>query len=157
MRNLWKPSPCCPSGGNAGEKDSLKIDRRERLIGKQAGRNVGPVHEFDRREGKSGIRKFRKYGKLRRREGGSTTKHEILYILGKEWRKDLQEGKFQQKRQALLNGDPRIIEDPSILFDDGQKIFVIFGGEVLSGQEIDVFVVVVIEVGHIHGNEEGDE
>ncbi len=74
----------------------MKIDRRERLICRQARGNVGPrstnaaVARVNPEKGK-----FRKWGKLQRREGGSTTKHEIFYILGKEWRKDLQEGKFQ--------------------------------------------------------------
>jgi hypothetical protein len=77
--------------------------------------------------------------------------------LGENWRKDLQEGKFQQRDQTLLGGEPRVIKNPGILLDHGQKVFFIFSGEVFSGEEIDVFVVAVVEIRYIQGNEEGDE
>ncbi len=132
----------------------MRIGQRERLIRGDQGKRRPPVSEWTVAMSVSEweVQKTPKAAEA----GGSTTKHEIFYILGKEWRKDLQEGKFQQKSQTLLCGEPRVIKDPGVLLDHREKVFFIFGGEMLPGQEVDVFVIGMIKVGHIHGNEEGD-
>jgi hypothetical protein len=55
----------------------------------------------------------------------------------------------------MLDGRSRGIKDWGVFLQQSQKAFFIFIGEILSDLKLGFRIVVIIQVGYIQGNEEG--
>ena len=84
----------------------------------------------------------------------STAKDKIIWV-GKDNPARVEEGNFKKRKQMVLYGHSRGINDPRVFLEQSQKTFFIFIGEILSDLKLGFRIVVIIQVGYIQGNEEG--
>jgi hypothetical protein len=84
----------------------------------------------------------------------STAKDKILWVR-ENGPARMKEGNFKKKKQMVLYGKHRGINDPGIFLEQSQKAFFIFIGEMLSGLKLDFRIIVIIKAGYLQGNEEG--
>lgn len=82
----------------------------------------------------------------------STTKDKILWVREGDLTR-VEEGNFKERKQMILYGQHRRINDTRVFFELGQKTFFISIGEMLSELKLDSRIVVIIKVGNIQGNE----
>jgi len=66
----------------------------------------------------------------------------------------VEKGNFKERKQMILYGKHRRINDPRVFFEKAQQTFFIFIGEMFSELKLDPRIVVIIKVGNIQGNEE---
>jgi hypothetical protein len=77
--------------------------------------------------------------------------------VGKDNPARVEEGNFKKRKQMVLYGPCRRINDARVFLEQNQKTFFIFSGEILSDLKLDFRIVVIIQVGYIQGNEEGQQ
>jgi hypothetical protein len=86
----------------------------------------------------------------------STAKNNIIRLNGDNPARG-KEGNFKKRKQmALYRRCPRI-NDARVFLEQNQKALFIFRREIFSDLKLDSRIVVIIQVGHIHGNEEGHQ
>ena len=61
----------------------------------------------------------------------------------------LEEENLRKGNHVRLEGEFRKKKNPGVLFDKSQKIFFIFIGEMFPHQQVGVFVIGIVEVGHV--------
>ena len=67
----------------------------------------------------------------------------------------MEKGKFYQRSQVMLKRNVRGMKDPGVFLEPKEKIFFIIIGETLPSLQLDVRVVIVIQVGNLNGDKEG--
>jgi hypothetical protein len=95
------------------------------------------------------------YGDTKRGGRVSTAKNNIIRLSGDNPARG-QEGNFEKRRQVVLYGRCRRINDARIFLEQNQKAFFFLSGEIFSDLKLDSRVIAIIQVGHIQGNEEGN-
>jgi len=99
---------------------------------------------------------IRSIGKGIGRESVSTAKDKIIKVDEDNPARG-EEGNFKKRKQMVLYGRYRCINDPRVFLEQNQKTFFIFRGETLSDLKLDFRIVVIIQVSYIQGNEEGQQ